>query len=150
MGPGTKPRVFLDSNVIFSGLYSPEGGPGRILEHFIKGDITVIVSQQVLEEVVRTIKEKLPGALPALRRLLLNTPPEVVADPAMSDIAPWRGRLQPGDAAVLVAAAAARPDYFVTGDRHFLSRPDIAESAGIRIVTPVQLLKEWRKPGSGD
>jgi predicted nucleic acid-binding protein len=60
--PEPKPRVFLDSNVIFSGLYSPKGAPGIIPEHFIKGDISVVVSQQVLEEIIRTVKEKLPDA----------------------------------------------------------------------------------------
>ena len=54
-----RPRVFLDSNVVFSGVHSPEGAPGIILEHFVKGSISVVVSQQVLEEVVRTIKAKL-------------------------------------------------------------------------------------------
>lgn len=148
--PKPKPRVFLDSNVVFSGLYSPDGAPGVILDHFVKGNISVVVSQQVLEEVIRTIKEKLPDALPALRKLLLNTPPEVVADPKREDIEKWTKHLQMGDAAVLAAAISARPDYFVTGDKHFLDNREVAESAGLNIVTPAQFQETLTKGDDGD
>ena len=145
-----KPRVFLDSNVVFSGLYSSEGAPGVILEHFVKGNLSVVVSQQVLEEVIRTIKEKLPDALTALRRLLINTPPEVVADPKLLDIERWTKKLHLGDAAILAAAISAQPDYFITGDRHFLDNQEIAENAGLKIVTPAQFLEVWTKGDDGD
>ncbi len=136
-----EPRVFLDSNVIFSGLYSPKGAPGIILEHFIKGKISMVISQQVLEEVIRTIKEKLPEALPDLRRLLVNVPPEVAADPKVDEIERWTMRLSVADAAILAAAVAAQPDYFVTGDNHFIGNPGIAEESGLHIITPAQFLR---------
>ena len=142
-----KPRVFLDSNVIFSGLYSAQGVPGRILEYFIKGNIGVVVSPQVLEEVIRTIKAKLPEALPVLRRLLLNIPPEVRADPPLEEIERWAGKLATADAAILAAAVAAEPDFFVTGDNHFLENPDVAAETGLHIVTPAQFLKLLEKDG---
>ena len=142
-----KPRVFLDSNVVFSGLYSPDGAPGVILEHFVKGNLRVVVSQQVLEEVIRTIKEKLPDVLTALRGLLVNTPPEVVADPKLPYIERWTEKLHLGDAAILAAAIVAQPDYFITGDRHFLDNQEIAENAGLKIVTPAQFLEVWTKGG---
>ncbi len=139
--PKSKPRVFLDSNVIFSGLYSPNGTSGIILETFIRGNLSVVVSQQVLEEVIRTIKEKLPEALPVLRRLLVNVPPEVAADPPWEEIQ-RRAKIMPvADAAILAAAVAAQPDYFVTGDRHFIENPDLTKVAGLKIVTPARFLK---------
>ena len=139
--PTSKPRVFLDSNVIISGLYSPQGAPGAILERFIKGGINVVVSQQVLEEVIRTIKEKLPEALPALKSLLVSVPPEVVASPRLAEVERRARRLSAADAAILAAAVAAQPDYFVTGDNHFLENPGIREETGLHIVTPAQFLK---------
>ena len=145
-----KLRVFLDSNVIFSGLYSSKRAPGIILEHFIKGKINVVVSQQVLEEVIRTIKEKLPGALPALRRLLVNTPPEVRPDPSLEEIKHWTGKLTVADAAILAAAVAAGPDYFVTGDNHFLENRRIIEETGLNIVTPAQFLELLEHDGEVD
>ena len=145
--PEPKPRVFLDSNVIFSGLYSSRGAPGIILERFIEGKLMVVVSQQVLDEVIRTIKEKLHEALPALRKLLLNTPPEIRKDPTPEEITRWSGLLDAGDAAILAAAVAAQPDYFVTGDRHFTENPVIAEKADLRIVTPAQFIEARANEG---
>ena len=142
-----RPRVFLDSNVVFSGVYSPEGAPGIILEHFVKGSISVVVSQQVLEEVVRTIKAKLPSALPALRRLLVSTPPEVIVDPQLQETERWVKKLPLGDAAILAAAMGAQPDYFVTGDKHFTENPGIAEEAGLHIVTPAHFLRLLGRDG---
>lgn len=142
-----KARVFLDSNVVFSALYSSEGAPGVIFEHFIRGNLSVVVSPQVLEEVIRTLKEKLPDALPALRRLLVNTPPEVVADPGRADIEKWTKHLQAADAAILAAALSAQPDYFITGDKHFLDNQEITANAGMKIVTPAQFLETWTEGG---
>jgi putative PIN family toxin of toxin-antitoxin system len=141
MAPRHKPRVFLDSNVIFSGLYSSEGAPGIILEHLVKGSIRAVVSQQVLDEVVRTVRAKLPDALPALRRLLVSTPPEVVADPELQEMERWMNKLPLWDAAILVAAIGAQPDYLITGDKHFTENPIIAEEAGVHIVSPADFLK---------
>jgi putative PIN family toxin of toxin-antitoxin system len=141
MVPSHRPRVFLDSNVIFSGLYSPEGAPGIILEHFVKGSIGVVVSQQVLEEVVRTVRAKLPDALPTLRRLLVSIPPEVIADPEREEIERWVKKLPLGDAAILAAATGAQPDYFITGDKHFTQNPGIGEEAQLHIVTPARFLE---------
>jgi hypothetical protein len=78
-----KRRVFLDTNVIFSGLYSGKGAPNAILSAFIRGEITVVISRQVLEELVRNVSEKLPSVLPALRIMLVNAPPEITPDPSL-------------------------------------------------------------------
>jgi putative PIN family toxin of toxin-antitoxin system len=137
----SKPRVFLDSNVIFSGLYSSKRAPGIILEHFIRGNIRVVVSQQVLEEVIRTLKEKLPDTLPSLKKLLVSTPPEIIADPSLKEIERWAGKIPESDVAILVAAIVAKPDYFITGDNHFISNPIITGETGLYIVTPAQFLK---------
>lgn len=147
MPPKPKPRVFLDSNVIFSGLRSPRGAPGTILDHFVIGNIRVVVSQQVLEEVIRTVKEKLPEALPLLRRLLVSVPPEISADPPLEAIKRWAKRIPVADAAILAAAVAAKPDYFVTGDNHFIGNPGIAEETGLHILTPAQFLKLLEQRG---
>ena len=136
-----KLRVFLDTNVIFSGLYSSEGPAGIILEHFINGKLLVVISQQVLEEVIGTIKEKLPESLPALRRLLLSVTLEIVKNPVPDEIARWsRVIMHPEDAIILAAAIAAQPDYFITGDKHFLENPEILERSGLSIVNPAQFL----------
>ncbi|MBN1369690.1 MAG: putative toxin-antitoxin system toxin component, PIN family [Dehalococcoidaceae bacterium] len=134
-------RVFLDTNVIFSGLYSAKGAPGTILDHYVQGKFKVVVSRQVLDELVYTLKQKLPHALPALRTFLINMPPEVTPDPPLAEIRRWNA-LQPGDAAILAAAITAKPDFFVTGDNHFLDNADALKQTGLNIVTPADFLKQ--------
>jgi predicted nucleic acid-binding protein len=40
-----KPRPFVDTNVLFSGLYSPSGAPATILERHVRGDLTMVISR---------------------------------------------------------------------------------------------------------
>lgn len=136
--PEPKTRVFLDSNVIFSGIYSSRGAPAVILECFVEGSLMIVVSQRVLDEVIRTIKEELPEALPALRKLLVNAPPEIRKDPTPEEAKRWSGLLDVADAAILAAAVAAQLDYFTTGDRHFIENSEIADKTELHIVTPAQ------------
>src|SRR3972149_7574041 len=102
-----RPRVFLDTNVIFSALRSPAGPPAEILQLHILGRIAVVVSSQVLDELARTIAAKLPAKMGALQTLLLSSPPEVVADPPQDEVDRWARLVNPVDAPIIAAAAAA-------------------------------------------
>jgi putative PIN family toxin of toxin-antitoxin system len=133
-------RVFLDSNVIFSSLYSSQGPPGLIVQRHVEGRLTAIISRQVLHEVVRTVTERLPRALPALKTFLESAPPEICGDARPAEAAKWMEFLHAEDAAILAAAVGARPDYLITGDRHFLGDPAIARKARLFIVTPARFI----------
>lgn len=113
------------------------------MECFVEGRLKVVISQQVLEEVVRTVKEKLPEALPALRRLLMSAPPEVRKNPPLEEVIRWAEVIGAEDAAILAAAVAAQPDYLITGDKHFFDNPSISEKSGLHIVTPAQFLERF-------
>jgi len=128
-------------------LYSSEGVPGIILERFIEGKLRVVISQQVLEEEVRTIKEKLPEGLPSLGRLLVSVPLEIREDPDPEEVARWAEVIHPEDAGILAAAVAVQPDYLVTGDKHFFENPSIVERTGLQIVTPAQFLARLEEEG---
>jgi putative PIN family toxin of toxin-antitoxin system len=136
------PLVFLDSNVIFSGLYSPDGAPGRILELMLQGGIKVVVSRQTLEEVVRTFDRKLPQALPALSKFFLNSPISIVSDPNPGEYRRWTDTLNEGDACIFAAALAGGSDFFVTGDNHFLKNAALKKKSGMLVCSPSQLLQE--------
>ena len=141
MSERAKLRVFLDSNVLFSGLYSGEGPSGKILELYVRGAISVVVSRQVLEEFVRTVRTKLPRALPTLERLLTSVPPEVVADPPEEQVMQACDVINVMDAPVLAADALAEPDFFVTGDSgYFQDNPEVVRFGGFPVVTPAQFM----------
>jgi len=137
--------VFLDSNVIISGLYSSKGAPGAIMKYFITCELMVVISQKVLEEVVFNINKKILEILPVLRKILLNSPPKIVKNPTSKEISKWENVINRQDASILAAAAAANPDYLITGDKHFFKNPDIAKKSKLDIVTPVEFLKCFRK-----
>jgi putative PIN family toxin of toxin-antitoxin system len=136
-------RVFLDSNVIISGLYKKDSPPGQILRLFTKGDIKVVVSQHVLEEVIGTIKEKFPEIIFDLNTMLIRSKPDVVAAPGEQDVKRWGNKISIGDAEILAAAVLARPHYLITGDNHFLHNIALKQGLGFEIVSPVQFLEYY-------
>ena len=139
MAAADRPRVFLDTNVLVSALYSAGGPPAAILRLHIEDRITIVVSQLVVEELIRAVHRKLPDALPLLRELLLSTPPEVVPDPSADEIQRLAPGLNRSDAPVLAAAVNAGADYLVSGDAAFLREARRLETA-VALVTPRELL----------
>lgn len=139
-------RAFVDSNVIFSGLYCGDGPPGVVLELAVKGRFSMLVSRQVLDEVVRTIAAKLPAALPPLQTLLLNMPLGVCEDPEPSLVEAWSKIVGADDAPVAAAARAAEVDLLVSGDGHFLKAAAAAEKRGLKILSPSDFLAHLNPP----
>lgn len=145
MAEKPKIRVFLDSNAIFSGLRSGEGPPGTILERAAEGKFRMVISRQVLDEVVRTIAEKLPDALPYLWIFLTNIPIEVCRDPEPQDIEAWVEITGLEDAPIAAAAEAAEVNFLVSGDGHFLRAKAAAERKGLRVVSPSDFLEAIKR-----
>lgn len=141
MASENKLRVFLDTNVIFSAFYAPYTSPGLILENFVAGKFSVIVSQRVLEELTRNLRRKLPRAIPELRALFLSSPPEIMHNPPVEQIEQIGQELEFGDADVFIAAINAGVDYFITGDHHFLKNRSVLGKYGLKIVSPSEFVK---------
>lgn len=60
---GADTRPFVDTNELFAALYSAESPPAAILEAHIRGRITMLISRQVLTELVNALREKRPDLL---------------------------------------------------------------------------------------
>ena len=140
-----KLKVFLDSNVFISGLYSEKGGPGIILDHFIAGKIVIIISQRVLNEVIEVLQEKLQKMLPFLQEFLLSYPPEIIKDAKPENIKKWSGLVNEDDAMILESAMSCEPDYFITGDKHFFNNPLIEKRSGLKILRPENFVNILKK-----
>jgi len=134
-------RIFVDSNVLISGIYSPKGTPAKILYLHASGRVTIVVSQLILMETVFTLREKKPAAVSALNAFLTNSPPEIVMNPSIDHVKKWTEYLHFEDAVIFAAAISAEPEYFVTGDKHFHSTLFLSEKSGLRILTPSQLIR---------
>jgi putative PIN family toxin of toxin-antitoxin system len=136
-----KPRPFFDTNVVFSGLYSSRGAPAELLRRHVDGTITIVISRQVLEELVRTVNNKAPRVTSMLHKFLASSPPELTADPSDAHVKRVSAFINTTDAPILAAALASRADCLVTGNsRHFTD--EVARRARIAILTPAAYLAE--------
>ncbi|MBI2039474.1 putative toxin-antitoxin system toxin component, PIN family [Candidatus Microgenomates bacterium] len=130
-----KPRPFIDTNVLFSGFYQSLGPSAQILNQHAKGKITMIISRQILEELVTNFRLKKRELLFQLKTYLTNTPPEIVADPTAEQVEKVSSLINPTDAPILAAAINSKADCLVTGNtRHFTAK--VSKQTGILIFTP--------------
>lgn len=62
----------------------------------------------VLQRLVEATKEKKPGVLPALSRLLSNAPPEIVCDLSLEEKKHWEVIISSSGAPILTAAGGGQ------------------------------------------
>jgi predicted nucleic acid-binding protein len=131
-------RAFLDTNVLFSGIYSSHGHPKRIIDLGVAGSVQLVTSVDVVTELTRNIARKAPHLLLAVSEVLLQAELEyVTADDA--DVQQYREAGFGADAPIVAAAVAAEVDYFCTGDKRLVERVRRAH-LDLRAVSPAELL----------
>jgi putative PIN family toxin of toxin-antitoxin system len=136
-------RAFFDANVVFSAVLSSRGVPRELLLLAVRDAIQVVISQQIVEEIERNLSKKYPELLDLFPSLLTEAGIEVIEDASQCTVEEVMEYVPyPPDAAVLAAALEAQVDCFVTGDKkHFLSKPQIEDQAGLSILSPRQFLQ---------
>lgn len=132
-------RVVLDTNILVSGLHFPESIPGKIVEAWQAGAIRVVVSQFILEELVRILprlKSKTYSAA-AAREFADDLP--VATEIVEPVIVPAGEVRDPVDAPILGTLIAAQAHYLITGDKDLL-----ALAGQYPILTPAAF---WERHG---
>jgi len=137
-------RIFLDSNVMLSGLVSWRGAPRLILD-ILSLDLPVLsglTGRYNLIEIERNIEKKMPAALPIYRLYLPKLKLEVIPMPSSVDLAPLRGATEDKDLPVLASAISGRADFFISGDKKLLSQ--INQNAGLpfKELNPAEFLNK--------
>lgn len=124
-------KIVLDTNVLVSGILSPNGPPAAVLRALLTERVTLCFDERIISEyrdvLTRTkfsfdreLVEELIGFLEAAGSPTL-APPLAVTPPD-----PW-------DQMFIEVAVSSRADFLVTGNlKHF---PETAR-AGIRVVSP--------------
>jgi putative PIN family toxin of toxin-antitoxin system len=115
-------RFVLDVNVFVSGLLSRSGAPARLLERWLDGDFELVVSEQLLDELERTLavaklREHIPPDDAVEFVALVRDLADLAPDPA--DPPPTRSR-DPNDD-YLIALAASERARLVSGDTDLLT-----------------------------
>ena len=138
-------KVFIDTSVLFAASFSSTGASREIIRLAIRGEISLVVSQLVLEEIERNLTRKAPEVLPTFWQLLDVIPLELSA-PSKDEVEQAAQYTELKDAAIVAAAKTAEVDYLVSLDRrHLVGVAEVAQGSGLSIVLPEELLKNIRE-----
>lgn len=142
MGRKEKLRLFLDSNVILSGLFSEKGAPRLILDLLSLGFpmLKGITGQYNIMEIERNLHKKLPGALPLYHKYLSILDLEIIPLPPLEEIKKLAGHIADKDIPVLASAIAARADFLITGDKKDFSKGKVKGKYPFQILSPSEFL----------
>jgi len=137
-----KVKVFLDSNVILSGLFSDKGAPRIILDLLSLGLplLSGVAGEFNIVEIERNLNKKMPEALPIYRQYLPLLHLEITPLPAPREIAELKGLVGEKDLPVLASAIRAKADLLVTGDRKDFAKVRRMRIDPPRVVTPAEFL----------
>jgi putative PIN family toxin of toxin-antitoxin system len=133
-------RVVLDTNVLVSGLLSPDGNPGRVVDLFLAGEITLLVDDRILAE-YRAVLPRPKFGLDASN--IVDLIDQIEAE-SVRVMAPPIGISLPDetDLPFLEVALAGEAQTLVTGNaRHF----KLPKGASLAIESPAQFVRRWRE-----
>lgn len=131
-------KLFMDSSALFAGIVSASGAARALLLLAESGQISIIISEQVVAETERAIARKAPSALNDLRRAILASKASIIRDPPPEHVKLNLALIShAADVPILLAAMDAEVDFLVTLNRkHFIDDPGVARRSGLRIGTP--------------
>ena len=136
-------KVFLDSNVLISGIFSEKGAP-RIILDLLALDLPVLAGatgRYNLMEVERNLKKKMPEVLPLYYSYLPKLGLEVVALPTQDTVRSMTGVIAEKDIPVLASAIACGAEHLITGDKKDFARLKKAQQRyNLTIVSPSEFV----------
>lgn len=136
--------MFLDSNVLLSGLFSDKGSP-RIILDLLTLNLPILAGATELYnlmEVERNLKKKMPAAIPLYHEYLPKLGLEVVALPSQETVRSMAGIIAEKDIPVLASAIACRAEYLITGDKKDFARLKTYKRYSLRIVSPSEFIED--------
>ena len=136
-------RVFVDANVLIAEAHSRSGASRAILMLAEVGLFKLVVSRQILDEVERNIRAKLPGAMKVFVEIMALLALEIVDDPDRADWEPFLDVIEAKDAPILAAAVGAGIDRFVTLNTKDCTA-EAEERSGLTVQTPSVFIEELR------
>ncbi len=136
------PKVFFNASVILSGIRSPSGGSGKILQwvknQTIIGVVSEIIVSEALRHAARIDKEK-----EDLQKDIISIFPTIFPPPSTGAVQRFRSVvIDPDDAHVLAASVEYECDMLVTLDRkHLLVLQKTIQN--IAIFSPGELIEHF-------
>ena len=135
-------RVFLDSNVILSGLLSERGAP-RIILDLLSLRLPFLIGatgRYNLTEIERNLKNKMPALLPLYKTYLPRLNLKVIPLPRPEDLRDFSGQIAEKDIPVLISAVRSRADFLVTGDKQHFGKVKGDDKYPFHVLTPSEFV----------
>jgi predicted nucleic acid-binding protein len=135
-------RVFLDSNVILSGLLSERGAPRIILDLLSLGLPFLIGStgRYNLIEIERNLKKKMPSLFLLYKTYLPRLNLRVIPLPPPEEVMDFSGQIAEKDVPVLISAIRSKADFLVTGDKQHFEKMKELDKYPFHVVTPTEFI----------
>jgi uncharacterized protein len=136
-------RVTADSNIYISALHFG-GPPDDLLALARAGAIPLMVSDEILDEVTRVLRDKFgwtPDAATVAREVIEGFTEKVKPTQRLDII-----KEDPTDDRILECAVAGKSEYLVTRDKHLLM---LGRYGGTEIIKVADLLQKLRQQGQG-
>jgi predicted nucleic acid-binding protein len=139
-----KKTVFFNASVILAGLNSPEGGSGTLLKWSKNRIIESIVSEIVLDEVIRNANN-IDLNREHIRLLMRSIFERVVKPPGNESVYTYQQTvIDLGDAHLFASCYETKADFLVSLDKkHVLALQN--EITWIKIVSPKELIEKLRQ-----
>jgi uncharacterized protein len=138
----TNLKIFLDSNVILSGLLSDQGPP-RIILDLLSLQLPILsgcTGKYNLIEIERILKRKMPGLFPVYQRYLPKIHLKIIPLPEPDKIRQFFGQVSAKDVPVLAWAIQSGADFLVTGDKKHFGKLKLPSKYSIKIMAPSEFI----------
>jgi predicted nucleic acid-binding protein len=137
-----KPRLFIDSSVLFSAANSERGHSRDLVLMRARGELVLVLSHYILEETRRNLASLKEPKNRELEFLLSKTEVEVVTVDK-DDILRAAKMTALKDAPIIAAAKKAKVTVLVSLDRkHILGRPELETYINAPILTPKEAFQK--------
>ena len=128
--------VVLDTNILVSGLLSPFGPPGRLIDLIVTGTLQIAFDDRIIAEYSDVLERPTFGfpqdAIDGLLGHIRRTGVQITALPL-----PPEGSPDPDDLPFVEVAVTSGAPFLITGNpRHFV----LAELHGVAVVGPTEFL----------
>jgi uncharacterized protein len=140
-------KVVLDANQYVSALLKPRSNPARVIQLVHAGQVTLLVSPAIMDEVRRVL------SYPKLKKLHRRSPQEIerflgklvkIAFVTPGTLVVSAVKDDPSDDIYLACAVEGNADFIVSGDHHLT---DLKVFHGIGIVNQAVFLKAIAEQG---
>jgi uncharacterized protein len=133
-------KIVLDTNVLVSGLLNPDGKPGRVVDLFLAGEITLLVDDRILAE-YRAVLPRPKFGFDASD--IADVIDQITAESVRVMASPLGISLpDETDVPFLEVALAGGAQILVTGNaRHF----KLPRGASLAVESPAEFVRRWRE-----